>query len=193
MPTFQIELEDGRKLSIDADNQEAALAGAQHYSSQPQGGGLAGHAKAAVTGLANVVAAVPDSLFSVMNAFGDPERVATLRKLQKEQGVKPTLSEQISNPIIGDYEPKGAEKYTQAITSMGPSTIPGLIKGGAAAVPRAVVRGAVVPGALSEGAGDITGALGGDETAQNIDRVAGAGVGSLKNPNFNTFSWVAKP
>jgi hypothetical protein len=31
MPTFQIGLEDGRTLHIEADNQEAALAGAQHF------------------------------------------------------------------------------------------------------------------------------------------------------------------
>lgn len=35
MPIFQIELDDGRKLRIDADSQEAALAGVKHF----QGGG----------------------------------------------------------------------------------------------------------------------------------------------------------
>jgi len=34
MPTFEIGLEDGRKLRIEADSQEAALAGAQHFMTQ---------------------------------------------------------------------------------------------------------------------------------------------------------------
>jgi hypothetical protein len=33
MPTFEVGLDDGRKLQIDADNQDAALAGAQHFLS----------------------------------------------------------------------------------------------------------------------------------------------------------------
>ena len=36
MPTYEVELKNGRTLHIDADDQNAALAGAQHFLSQPQ-------------------------------------------------------------------------------------------------------------------------------------------------------------
>jgi hypothetical protein len=34
MPTFEIGLDDGRKIQIDADDQQSALAGAQHFLQQ---------------------------------------------------------------------------------------------------------------------------------------------------------------
>lgn len=55
MPEFQIDLHDGRTLSIDAESQDAALAGAQHYIqsnplSTPSGAAAAGAVDAATGG-----------------------------------------------------------------------------------------------------------------------------------------------
>ena len=54
MPVFEIGLDDGRKLRIDAVDQEAALAGVQHFlgkDNQPKEGSVLDNARAGASGL----------------------------------------------------------------------------------------------------------------------------------------------
>lgn len=74
MPVFRIGLDDGRTLKIDADTQEAALAGAQHFmeNNKPD----TGMVSALGRGAANMVRGLGDTA-SVVSGSDVPERMAS--------------------------------------------------------------------------------------------------------------------
>jgi hypothetical protein len=56
MPVFEIGLDDGRKLHIEADDQQAALSGVQHFMTQEQPSGVVAGLR---EGLSNLIPRVP--------------------------------------------------------------------------------------------------------------------------------------
>jgi hypothetical protein len=74
MPVFQIELDDGRKLRIDAEDHNAALAGVQHFLGQkPQeaSSGPGGMVNAVRQGAADVLSGTGETLNQYVGAGGD--------------------------------------------------------------------------------------------------------------------------
>lgn len=166
MPTYEIGLNDGRKLRIDADSQEAALAGAQHYmSTNPAPSpGLAdtaadvgkSAAAGAVEGLQETGGALGDVSQSMdaaakQNPAVNQEKLAQMRSDWLSRMVPTTAGIQ---KLMGytPYEPKTtAGQITKSATEM---AAPGILGAPEAALGR-IARGAV-GGAASEVAGKAT-------------------------------------
>lgn len=99
----------------------------------------------------------------------------------------PDLADRVA-PVGGSYVPTTtAGRYTHSIAQMAPNAV----LGPEGLLPR--VAAAVVPGVLSEGAADATGALGGDSTAQGAARFIGGMAGSgLLRPKIPQVGAVAQ-
>lgn len=86
-----------------------------------------------------------------------------------------------ANMAGGDYQPQTAPgRYARTIGEFAPNALIGPA-GGGGGVRNALSRAAqaVVPAVASEGAADVTRALGGGEKAQTVARVAGGVVGGM--------------
>lgn len=165
MPTFQIGLDDGRKLRIEAESQEAALAGVAHFTSNEAAPAEApitagGLVKSAGTGLvrgAEYLAGLPgdlgkgvDWLFDKVGGPATPEQQAQLNAL------RPPSSSDVINAetkLTGGLHTAGnrAERATENIASFIPASL-----GGPEAIAANVLKRGVLPGAVSEAAGQAT-------------------------------------
>lgn len=128
MPVYEIGLDDGRKLRIDAENQEAALAGVEHFKSQEaapkeEPSVAADLAMQAPTGfnegLANTVGAPVDAMTWALNKGIHGINAAaeaaglTRRKLSDlvtNQPAAPLIND-IQNPVGGSQSIKNAMGY----------------------------------------------------------------------------------
>ena len=165
MPKYEIGLEDGRRLHIEADDVQSALAGAQHFltnEQQPQqqqqsapvtAGGLA---KSAATGTVQ-------GLAGIAGLPGDAEKLATkgLHWLTGTPGPSnpndtylPNSAEleRLAQDNLPLHEPLNtAEKYAASVGSMVPAAV-----GGPEGIAGRLLTRAVVPGVAAEAAGEAT-------------------------------------
>jgi hypothetical protein len=185
MPTFEIGLDDGRTLHIDADDQNAALAGAQHFlsggntngpqvqapsnvsqSSQTDGAPVTatGAAKAVGAGAATGIAGIPRDLIGFGNLIRKVDPLNLPRMVQQQVPVPDTLNK-IPEAADNLYQPQneverglktGAEIVAPAVIT-GPEGLAGKGALGAAKVltKRAITQ-AAIPTAASSAAGAAT-------------------------------------
>lgn len=196
MPVYEIGLDDGRKLRIEADDQEAALAGVAHF----QGGPAAAPADAPVTasgvgkaaaagaakgtlGLIGGIPALAGAAKSAANKYLiDPVLNATLGKPNVDPDslgapdvnamASPDALQQQVEKVTGEFhKPQNtAEKYADTIGSMAPGIV-----GGPEGLASRVLTRAVVPGVASEAAGQATEGT----AAEPIARLGGAVLGGV--------------
>lgn len=178
MPTFQIGLADGRKLRIEAENQEAALAGVAHFnqSEAPQDAPVTagGVAKSAGTGLVRGVeglAGLPGDLGKgvdwLMDKVAGP---ATPEQQAQLSALRPPSSSDIINAetkVTGGLHTAGnrTERAVENVSSFIPASL-----GGPESLVANILKRGILPGAASEAAGQATEGT----AAEPFARLAGA-------------------
>jgi hypothetical protein len=162
MPTYQIGLNDGRQLQIDADSQEAALAGAQHFQQQNP-------MQKTSTGM--------DMLKSIPGAI-----TRGLSYGASALGNQAALED--SNPEQAAQIPQGEEAYKTATDNITgpqyqPQTTGGKIfAGGIQGIASDPIAAAMGPGALGAAFGGGAGSTVGQMVAPNHPLI-GAAVGGV--------------
>ena len=153
MPVFQIGLDDGRTLRIEADDQAAALAGVQHFQENEKPTAPSGIEAGAAHGLANVAGGLSSTL-GLAGGKSDTLDALAAAAEPKDYKAAPLIREggHWYNP--SDWQPSNAP---QALAEMAPGLATdwavgkaGAKLGGAAAGPR---------GALIGGLGGFAGSM----------------------------------
>ncbi|WP_316235066.1 MULTISPECIES: hypothetical protein [unclassified Bradyrhizobium] len=167
MPVFEIGLDDGRKLQIDADSQEAALAGVQHFLGQPTSSEPSG----AAAGLAHGAQAAENSVKATAKNY-----------LGLGSGPEPTDPNYVPAQVVdthGSYNPLKWDVHADQIPQKIAEEAPGLAQHITAATLGAKLGGKVgglkgaALGGLIGGAGSMWASSAGD--AAKADAVARTG------------------
>jgi hypothetical protein len=150
MPTFQIGLEDGRKLRIEAESQEAALAGAQHFiassAAQPKVGAVEDAVKSIphglMSGLAGVLSASGQGALAEMGQ--DPSDIPDAAQTQAILEKNVTGETHKPQTGAGRIAAGTASAVTNPTSYLGP------------AGPVRALLSSLAASAMSEGAGEAT-------------------------------------
>jgi hypothetical protein len=134
MPVFQVELDDGRKLHIDADDQQSALAGVQHFTNQ------SAPSTSTVDAFGQGIADTARGIGRTLNLGGDSPTAEGIAKGVENPNYQP------ANPMkngIGDVPRALAENAAPLATQVGAGVL-------AKAVSKGLLR---LPGPYAKGVG----------------------------------------
>jgi hypothetical protein len=134
MPVFQVELDDGRKLHIDADDQQSALAGVQHFTNQ------SAPSTSTVDAFGQGIADTTRGIGRTLNLGGDSPTAEGIAKGVENPNYQP------ANPMkngIGDVPRALAENAAPLATQVGAGVL-------AKAVSKGLLR---LPGPYAKGIG----------------------------------------
>jgi hypothetical protein len=196
MPVFEIGLEDGRTLHIEADDQQAALAGVSHFQAQEaaqQPSGMLAGAKHGVAQAAHGIAETAKQNFGIGGGYdtrdpnyvpADPYKPSQWGQLIAEN--VPSMGSAILGGKVASSMAPGAWKVPAAL--LGAAGAGWLMSSGDTIKERAANNGHETPttadkviGNLTSGAASAAGAIPAARLVPGLNRVAGAGASAAAN------------